>query len=694
MAFRVDIGDITVHTVNLWYTIRLNGPATYEFSTDGNETINMGELISGKTIYIYHDSTLDIKGTSKKSNRFHGGGAVVSGFGQEYEDLGKAKCPIDSGKHTKTWTSATDHTILAALLSGTGWTADVTQSSAVTYDSFRVNDSMSIWAGIMQMIRHTSKDVKIDYTNSKIWLYDSLNTTTDWVYTDGVNCRNVTEVRDEPSAATVVVYGKGDGSNQIIGTAGSGTPILPISDPNVITTTEANTRATAELARISSEIRHFTFSPINPTDAVAVGDTISLTDNTLSISDVSLDIVKVKRGVRNGSEFLELEVATSANRRANKTVEELKAQSEMRNLTGLTSMQGSGNLSQWEGIINATSTAGLKIPFYVGDKFVDEAGVLRIESITVDFDVDPYRRGVGTATESDKAPSIDDTTFSGQDNESTEPDDDTTFNNAITFADSWSIYKVWNTFTDHGEAIIFHVQLWVVEWPNPTSAHSAYTRVLHNNTSTYYPSTTGLRLLRGVTEQATDSDTHNHAPTAGVYFMESDTCSSWDHCSTATANDSHDHQSYSHINGSATIYIPVDPYDQEFAVQLDHSDSGNATAGFFAAYYIISQHKHGDGDYKTDNHKHDVAVGDAVSDAAGVNATNVTIYLEEWNGASWDTIVTYTPSPAKTLDTDVDLSSGGTYPDEVGWWRIRIITNSASPDLIQAVVSIKHNLDN
>ena len=148
-------------------------------------------------------------------------------------------------------------------------------------------------------------------------------------------------------------------------------------------------------------------------------------------------------------------------------------------------------------------------------------------------------------------------------------------------------------------------------------------------------------------------------------------------------------------NGTANIYIPIDPYLQDFAVQLDHNASGNAVAALFAAYYVVSQHKHGNGDYKTDLHKHDVSVGDAVSDAGSLNCSNVTLYLEYWNTgtSNWDTKVTITPSPAATLDTDVDMTNSGTYPDAKGWWRIRILTNNSSPDLIQGICSVRHELD-
>ena len=165
------------------------------------------------------------------------------------------------------------------------------------------------------------------------------------------------------------------------------------------------------------------------------------------------------------------------------------------------------------------------------------------------------------------------------------------------------------------------------------------------------------------------------------------------YCGNVTGNNTHDHQAYTHLVGNGTIYVPLDPYLQDFDVELDHTDSGNALAGVFFAYYVVSQHKHGSGDYRTDNHKHDVAVGDDVSDAGSVNATEVNIYLDFWNGSAWINKHSVL-STGKTLDTDVDLTDGGTYPDAKGYWRVRILTDNASPDLIQGIVNINHSLDN
>jgi len=66
--------------------------------------------------------------------------------------------------------------------------------------------------------------------------------------------------------------------------------------------------------------------------------------------------------------------------------------------------------------------------------------------------------------------------------------------------------------------------------------------------------------------------------------------------------------------------------------------------------------------------------------------------LKYWNGATWVNKHSIL-NTGKTLDTDVDISNGGTYPDAPGYWRVRVNPDSATADFIQGIVKIKHSLD-
>ena len=64
-----------------------------------------------------------------------------------------------------------------------------------------------------------------------------------------------------------------------------------------------------------------------------------------------------------------------------------------------------------------------------------------------------------------------------------------------------------------------------------------------------------------------------------------------------------------------------------------------------------------------------------------------------WNGSSWVNKHSIL-STGKTLDTDVDITNGGTYPDVAGLWRVAIEPSSSTPDLVQGIVKSKHQMDN
>ena len=150
----------------------------------------------------------------------------------------------------------------------------------------------------------------------------------------------------------------------------------------------------------------------------------------------------------------------------------------------------------------------------------------------------------------------------------------------------------------------------------------------------------------------------------------------------------------------------------------DNSSTGNGINFGFSATQQ-AEHSHGDGSYAAASHSHDdgsfsavnhshpdgsydinaadldnISIGDGVGEAGSINATNVTIYLDEYTGGSWVNRHSVVPSPAATMGTDVDLSDSGTYPNTVGFWRIRVEPNSASADFVQGTVRMKYHLDN
>ena len=692
MAFSLKVGDASVINLNrFWYDQTLNGIRNFEIVTDSNDSTLRSEYSTGKVVEIYRNGALELKGKVKEANNFQSGGIILIGLGQEKE-LTEEKCPVDSGKNTKTWTSTSSNTIFNTLVTTVaGWSVDTSGATSVTLDSFRVSKSMSIWNGVIQLLKHINKDIYINDSTKTLYLVNSKNRTGKAIFNEGINCGQVNWSESVPKAAKVEVYGKGDGKNQITGSAGSGTPVHEVIDRNVITTTEANTRAQKELDLIENSVKHYFFDANNPNEDVELGDTVKLNASSAGLHDVGIDVVRFTRGLSGDSETLTLEVTNPQYRTATKNLHQDIAKSESESITSRSAMQGSGNTQSWARGINAKSGAPLIVPFYVSSDFVeDEAGNLRIDSLTLDYDVDPYRRGVGSASENNKEPALDGSTAAashghnpyetGSGHEHQNP--------ATTSAVSLSFQGDTGKAAEQGSASNLASGSWTVigdfssSYITSCEGHHVHIDFENDNASSmywnvrvelgagyYYPNSTGIRVRAAANAWAS------------LDFV---------------------------VPVQAFTGSPLANYDIEVKPDAANSD-------LWHYHWWIESHKHNISSYnsndnkgtlddsnrspsvsgKTVLHAHDVSVGDDVSDAGSVNASEVDIYLDFWNTgtSNWDNKHSVL-NTGKTMDTDLDITNGGTYPDAVGFWRVRIDPDHASPDLVQGIIKLKHQLDN
>ena len=704
--YRIDItnGSETgsvVPDVGWRYNLSLNSINEAELKFSGTGATIRQLMVIGATVQIYKNGTLAFKGLIDNTDYFVGGTVVFHASGYE---VWLAK---ENGAYASSpWTSTASATILAAIIGESSYLSAGTINAGFSLD-YRLSNSSSIFNAISNLANKTSQDISIDYATAQVSILDHVGSTTSVaVLNEGKEITNVRRSIGYPRGNNIVVWGKGDGANQIKGAANDATSIAAygtitknVIDRSVASTSEANRLATAELALNKDPPNIYDFDLTNPDNgSLNLGDVITLNALDQDVNNEEVRIVGIIEGDAGGKgQYITLQTTNpelkTLMRTKNKILARIKKDADDQN----SYMQGSGNLSQWEGGINAKSTAGLKIRFNVNSRFFDEMGNRRIDALTIDYDVDEYRRGVGDATETDENPSIDNATVSSDDNESYEVTNNDSYSSSSTLYNSWTTYWDINNIGSHGQAIIFNVHVIVYDWDTAYEDSSLYCRIKHVDLTDYYPNSGGVRLCRGHTgeDNTTDSDSHFHEPATRRYFGVSDDLSTW-YGNTGTDSDSHNHDvsSYPNLDGTTTIYVPLDPYLQDFDVQLDTTSGGNGLCSYQMTYMVVSQHEHGDGDYRTRDHNHNVSVGDAISDAGSVNATNITAYLEQYVAPNWVTRVTYTPSPGNTLELDRDMTGSGVYPNVTGWWRIRIITNSATPDYIQAIVNIKHNLDN
>lgn len=651
MTINVNIGNATVkNLVKVFYTLQLNDLRKAEIYTDGSDLTLQAEYTTEKTVKIYRNGTLEFEGEVFETENFQGGGVILYAIGQEIE-LMETECPIDSGKKSKTWVSTSDNTIFNDIVTNaTGWSTDTSGSTGATLDSFKVTESMSVWEGVIKFKKATNKDFYINDSTKTVYLVDNKNRTNKAVFNEGQNCGNIRFRKKKPKASKVVVYGKGDGDNQIIGSHGSGTPVKKIIDRTVLTENEANNLAAKELALIQNSIYHYRFNAYNPNEDVETGDTVVFNAPSAGFFNSSVDIVKIKRGLINDKETLSLEVTDTNHRVASENLSQTMFKIKRNYEESQSSMQGSGNTMTFSGQINANDTYPLKLGFFLPSSFIeDETGDLRVNSFTLDYDVDEYRKSVGSASDS------------GHDHNNPEQ---TSTNNISTQSETISDFSTGSQFD--------------------ISDDSWYTI-----DSFSFDGTEGYSALH------VHIDVHNDIGTSCYYYVRVETGSSSYYPRSAGAI------ARVEGNGSSSIdfQVPVQAFSGTSA-SFDIEVRGNLAIGadldFYCHNYWIPGHTHSVTSWDTDEDYAIVSIGDGVDDSETLNATELSeikLYHYNTGTSTWDLKHTIT-NTGKTLDTEVDLSDGGTYPDDTGFWKVEIKTDASSPDLIKAIVKLKHNLDN
>lgn len=403
-----NVGNATVkNLVKLFYDITLNDIREAEIYTDGSDSTLNNEYDTSAITKIYKDGTLVFEGEVIEKKNTEGGGVILYCIGQEVE-LTETDAPVTGSTHSKVWTSTGMNTIFDDLVTEvSGWTTDVSNSTNTNLDSFKVTDSMSVWNAIIKFIKTTNKDFIINDSEKRLYLYDNKNRTGKAVFNEGVNCGNVTWTKKKAAASKVIVYGKGDGDNQIIGTAGSGTPVKKIVDRAIIATDEADTRATAELSLISNSIYHYTFNCYSPNEDVELGDTVILNASTTNAFDKSVDIVKIKRSVVNDTEKLSLQVTDSNHRIAKTNQTKIMFQNAKNYETSQSSMQGQRNVHPVNGSEICDASNPLELRFYIPSYVTDEVGNNRIKDIKLNYSLKNYKKIVN-ATEDATVTSVDD----------------------------------------------------------------------------------------------------------------------------------------------------------------------------------------------------------------------------------------------------------------------------------------------
>jgi hypothetical protein len=683
-----------VPDVGFSYTDKLNAVNEAEFSFVGLGTTMRSSLQEGGTVAIYRNGTLIYSGIIVLKDNLDGGGVKISTVGRE-QILDE-----EYGAYAGSPYSATASATIAAAIIGESGTFSAGTVDAGADVDFRIPTTLSLWDALQKLTTLVSQDVGIDYVNTKVDVLDHKGSTTSVArLTDGKDIANMRKSTGRPQANYVIVKGKGDGTNQISSTSAHGQDLTSqgtygvikkiITDRNCISTAQAEILADAEVNIMSEPVKIYSFDVIDLNLAVVAGDVLTIDSPDKDMSSEAVRVTKVVRGMRGDKEFLRLEVSNAEYsglvRSRNEVINGIARAQRVDN----TAMQGATNELAYGNAKNANNSIPLSIEFVVPDSMQDEAGNMRVNSLLVSYDVDKFKSDAGGASFDGTDPQVQNSSANTQPSVestsgSTSPDVSGTtatssglgaFLKGGSIVASTSLPTDWASFVssiDMGTTATGFVFIYLTFDIDDTYA-PYYFRVKRHDASTYWPSSAGITVDPGADI------------TLPLIFIIGD---------------------------------DVGGYDLDLQIKVSASTAD--TANFSVAYYVMGKHSHGDGgglsadshyhgdgDYYAQNHHHgdgdydinatdldNISITDEVGEGASVNATQVSLYLDFWNtGTSAWVNKTSVLNTGKTLDTNVDISSSGTYPDVPGRWRVRILTNSASGDFVQGIVKIKGAVD-
>ncbi len=660
--------------IGFTYENNLNDLNNARLNISGTSESKRGLIESGSEVYIYRNGTLELKGIIDSISYLDAGGISATINGYEVW-LGK-----ENGTYSNSpYTSTASATIAGDIIGESNYFTAGTTETGSDID-FRISEGDSLFNALKRLIDRVGQDIQIDYTNDEVDILNHKgNSTSQATLNDGIHMKNVVARKSYPIANYVKVYGKGDGDEQIKSTSAHGqdatsqstygTITKIVREPTIMSEDEANELADKLVAKYKDPVKVYEFEVINYNLNVESGDVITLNSQTKGLDNEEVRIVSVQRGTKGGKEYLNLEVTNKEYSIKTKKIEQRLAELENNQKRQETFMQGTSNVLTFSEMINANNSVPLRIFAYLPSAFIeDEAGNNRVNSFTLDYDVDGFRSSAGTATEEDTEP-----TFTGS---SATDDPWVSGTSGSQTPNSVSGVSVWASYTVHiddynNQALSHSVEnitggpsLYstravclganmtgssqtadlTVEFPSGSSYNEG-NQSLNNNTVRYY----------SIGESYSSNRT-------GWFHFYDDNYNITYHCGTGQNIYAHTHGSHSHGDGS----------------------------------YKTDLHGHGDGSYVVGSHNHNVSIGDPAVDDEDLNATELSeikLYHYNTGTSSWDLKNTIT-NTGKTLDTEVDISDGGTYPDASGIWKVEIKTDNSDPDLVQGVIKCKHQMDN
>lgn len=648
------------------YVKQLNNNNYFEVLVNASDSDYLNYFQKGRIIKIYKNGVEDFRGQIDIREITNEGLLRLMGVG-----LGEKKY-VQPNAPNNSWQSESNSTILTALDDNVSGVSVGTVDSK-NVNAFRTSSAQSCLQALFKLAKQTGQDAYFSYSGSTINvnLVDHQGSSTSVETLNGGIDTGVIRRKEDDSEKVkkVTVIGAGTGDDQVSGSYGpsfsQGDNEVTITDKSIMSDVEADERAEKEYD-IRSLTKYTYTVPINDASRVfTLGDVISLKDDRTS-TDTDLRITRIKRVVTMNDERVDLQVRGTSDRESemDSLTAEKASRSSVRELESMN--QGSINYNTWGSGINSKNNYPLKIGFYVSGDMAFVDGELNIDSLKLDYDVDKFKSNIGTASFTGSDPQVQNSSGNTQPN--------VTGRSSGKILASTSGVSVWNSFTvDYTSLGNYRSNVYVFEnlIGGPSLETSKFVCKLMNVTGITVSVSPKWRAPSG-----------SEAYFAQNYSLGTSHVASWQSGESSSSN------------------------DEGWYKCWDNNFECSACSGTMMNIYSHTHgsHDHGDGSYSSDNHGHpdgaydvdasdldNISIGDDVDDSASVNATEVDLYLDYWNGSSWVNKHSVL-NTGKTIDTDVDLSGGGVYPDDTGYWRVRIDPDSSSPDYVQGVVKLKYNI--
>jgi len=339
MSFIINITNTSGTTgtiepdVGFSYTDSLNRINKGNLKFSGIGAIRRGLLEVGSEVEIKRNGTREFYGLVDDINYLTGGAVVANMNGFE----------IWLGLENGTYASSPYTNIASATIA----TDIITESTKFTVGTintgsnidFRIDLTDSLYNALSNLTRKVQQDIGINYTTFKVDVLNNKGSTTSVATLNaGVEISNVRINQFFPKGNIIKVIGSSEGQTKITATAEDATSkatfgniTLVIRDRTISTTAEAQKLADAELIVNKDPIKVYDFDVNNFGLNIVSGDVLTLNAHAQNISNESVRVVGVERGINGGEEFMILQVTNTeysrSVRRRNEIIAEIERNS-------------------------------------------------------------------------------------------------------------------------------------------------------------------------------------------------------------------------------------------------------------------------------------------------------------------------------------------------------------------------------